>query len=276
MEHLEDFFQGISDYNLFYKSWLVEKPKAVIQILHGFCEHSRRYSNLIDHLVKENFAVFIHDHKGHGKSEGTRNHITTLNTFVEDAHILTEQILKKYPNIPLFLIGHSMGSLVAQRYAIKYQRDLQGLILSGSGTSTPKFPKILEIFAKIMVKIIPKLKGDAGIDPENISSDPESVEDYKTDPLIDYKTGTIGMGIAVINHYSEIKEEIGKIQIPVLMQRGSDDVMIIGEKELFEDLKTKDKEFIIYENAKHEIYTEIKEIKMKAFNDVTQWITSHL
>ncbi|GAH91951.1 unnamed protein product, partial [marine sediment metagenome] len=50
--------------------------------------------------------------------------------------------------------------------------------------------------------------------------------------------------------------------------------MIIGEKELFEDLKTKDKEFIIYENAKHEIYTEIKEIKMKAFNDVTQWITS--
>lgn len=276
MEYTEDYFQGLGDYNLFYKSWSVTKPKAVIQILHGFCEYSRRYTNLIDHLVKENFVVFIHDHKGHGKSEGTRNHITTLNTFANDAHILTELILKKYPNVPLFLIGHSMGSLVAQRYAIKYQKELKGLILSGSGTSPPKFPKMLEIFAKIMVKIAPKLKGDAGIDPENISSDPESVEDYKTDPLIDYKNGTVGMGIAMMNHYSEIKEEIGKIQIPVLMQRGSDDVMMIGEKELFEDLKTKDKEFIVYENAKHEIYTEIKEIREKAFNDVTKWITSHL
>ena len=276
MEYTEDYFQGLGDYNLFYKSWSVTKPKAVIQILHGFCEYSRRYTNLIDHLVKENFVVFIHDHKGHGKSEGTRNHITTLNTFANDAHILTELILKKYPNVPLFLIGHSMGSLVAQRYAIRYQKELKGLILSGSGTSPPKFPKMLEIFTKIMVKIAPKLKGDAGIDPENISSDPESVEDYKTDPLIDYKKGTVGMGIAMMNHYSEIKEEIGKIQIPVLMQRGSDDVMIIGEKELFEDLKTKDKEFIVYENAKHEIYTEIKEIREKAFNDVTKWITSHL
>jgi len=276
MNYVEDYIQGTGDYNLFYKSWTVAKPKAIIQIVHGFCEHSGRYVKLIDHLVKENFAVFIHDHKGHGKSEGTRNHITTLNTFVDDAHILTEQILKKYPNIPLFLIGHSMGSLVAQRYAIKYQKELNGLILSGSGTSPPKFPKILEMFAKFMVKIVPKLKGDAGINPENISSDPESVEDYKTDTLIDYKKGTIGMGIAMINHYSEIKEEIGKIQIPILMQKGSNDVMIIGEKELFEDLKTEDKEFIVYENAKHEVYTEIKEIREKAYNDVTKWITSRL
>jgi alpha-beta hydrolase superfamily lysophospholipase len=79
-----------------------------------------------------------------------------------------------------------------------------------------------------------------------------------------------------MNHYSEIKEEIGKIQIPVLIQKGSNDVMIIGEKELFKDLKTEDKESIIYENAKHEIYTEIEEIREKAFNDVTQWITSRL
>ncbi|MHA1202277.1 MAG: lysophospholipase [Candidatus Heimdallarchaeaceae archaeon] len=276
MEQIDDYFQGIGDYNLFYKSWAVDKPKAVVQIVHGFCEHSGRYANLIDHLIKEKFAVFIHDNKGHGKSEGTRNHIITLDTFAEDAHILTEKILKKYPNIPLFLIGHSMGSLVAQRYAIKFQKELKGLILSGSGTSPPDFPKILEIFAKIMVKIAPKLKGDAGIVPENISSDPESVEDYKTDPLIDHKNGTVGMGIAMMNHYKEIKEEIGKIQIPVLMQRGSDDVMMIGEKELFEDLKTEDKEFIVYKNAKHEVYTEIKEIREKAFNDVTKWITARL
>ncbi|MHA1346631.1 MAG: lysophospholipase [Candidatus Heimdallarchaeaceae archaeon] len=276
MVYVEDNFQGIGDYNLFYKSWLIDKPKAVIQIIHGFCEHSGRYANLIDHLVKENFAVYIHDNKGHGKSEGTRNHITTLDTFADDAHILTEQIMKKHSNIPLFLIGHSMGSLVAQRYAIKFQKELKGLILSGSGTSPPKFPKLLEIFAKIMVNIAPKLKGDAGIDPENISSDPESVEDYKMDPLIDYKNGTVGMGIAMMKHYSEIKEEIGKITIPVLLQRGSDDIMMIGEEELLEDLKTEDKEYIIYEKGRHEVYTEIKEIREKAFKDATEWINSRL
>ncbi|MBY9002113.1 MAG: alpha/beta hydrolase, partial [Candidatus Heimdallarchaeota archaeon] len=66
-------------------------------------------------------------------------------------------------------------------------------------------------------------------EPNNISSDPESVEDYTNDPLINCKQGTIGMGLAMIDHYSEIQQAISTISIPVLLQKGSEDVMIIGE-----------------------------------------------
>ena len=276
MQTKEGYFQGSKEYKLFYKSMLPDKPKAIVQILHGFCEYTRRYTRLIERLTKEGFAVFIHDHKGHGKSDGKRNHIMSLDTFAEDAYLLTKQIKDIYPDTPFFLIAHSMGSLVAQRYTIAHQDEITGLILSGSGTGTPPFPKLLEVFARIMVKIIPTLTGDAGIDPINISSDPESVKDYSNDPLINYKKGTIGMGIAMMDHYKEIKHKIGQIHIPVLLQRGKEDVMMIGESELFEDLTTKDKQLIYYDKAKHEVYQEIEEIREKVFSDLVNWINKHL
>ena len=185
-------------------------------------------------------------------------------------------IKEKFPNLPIFLLGHSMGSLVAQRYAIEHQSEIKGLILSGTGTTGPSLPKSLQIIARILNKIYPAFKVNSGLNPQSISSDPESVKDYVDDPLIMHEYAPVSVGVCFMDHYKQVKNRIGEIRIPILIQKGDHDILMLGEKELFNDLRTDDKTLIYYENSQHEIYTEIKPIRDKAFADLINWIQKHL
>ncbi|MHA1198823.1 MAG: lysophospholipase [Candidatus Heimdallarchaeaceae archaeon] len=276
MEHIETNFTGGNNLQIYYQIFNLDKPKAVVQIAHGFAEHSGRYKKLIDALVEKNIAVYINDHQGYGKSEGKRNYIKSLDHYVADLHTITKMIRVRFPKLPIFLLGHSMGSFIAHRYAIKYQSEIKGLILSGSGTHVTPIPKVLQILARIMNKILPAFQADSGIKPEQISSDPESVKDYSNDPLIGYKTATASIGVCLMDHYREIKDQIGTISIPILLQNGENDTLMFDKETLFDDLKSKDKTLEIYKNAKHEVYTEIKEIREKAYSDLIDWINEHL
>jgi len=276
MELKEDFFDGLEGHKIYYQKWIPEKPKAVVQIIHGGVEHVGRYKHLINYLTAENIAVYGNDHRGHGKSEGIRNHIKSFDDYVEDCHTLSKIIRKDHKNLPLFIVGHSMGSLVAQRYILRYQKEIKGAVLSGSGTRIPPLPFILQIMVKIFSKIWPTFKGSSGIIPEEISSDPESVEDYKNDPLIMYKFGTVAYGACFFKHYTDIKEKMPTIKIPVLIQKGEFDTMVIDLDELIEDLKNSDLTVKIYPNAKHEMYTETKEKREEAFKDFVQWLEKAL
>ncbi len=275
MQYNENHFQGLKNYKIYYQSWVPEKPKAIVQIVHGGVEHIGRYKHLVDYLTSSGIAVYGNDHRGNGKSEGRRNHIGSFDEFVEDCYQLTKIIKKEQKGKPLFLVGHSMGSLVSQRYAIKYQKELKGLVLSGSGTGVP-LPKPLELLARVMVKIWPTFMGSAGIIPEELSSDPESVEDYINDPLINYKKATASYGYAFVKHYPEIKDKIGAIKIPVLIQKGELDKLVINIDELIDDLKNTDLTVKIYPDGWHEMYTETKEKRDEAFADLEKWINSHL
>ncbi len=274
MEHKEDYFIGGKNYKLFYQSWIPVNPKAIIQIIHGGVEHVGRYKHLVAYLTSKGFAVYGNDHRGHGKSEGRRNHIKSLDEFVEDCYLLTKIIQDNHKGVLIFVIGHSMGSLVAQRFAIKYQNELKGLVLSGSGTRIPPLPAILNVFARIMAKIWPTFKGPAGIIPEEISSDPESVEDYVNDPLINYKQATAVYGLSLIDHYKDVKDKISSIKIPVLIQKGELDTMVIDLDELITDLKGTKTTVKIYKDSKHEMYTETKDKRDEAFSDLVGWLNS--
>ncbi|MFW9852453.1 MAG: alpha/beta hydrolase [Candidatus Thorarchaeota archaeon] len=275
MKYTENTFLGLKNHKIYYQSWIPEDPKAIIQIVHGGVEHVGRYRHLVDYVTSSGFAVYGNDHRGHGKSEGRRNHIKSFDEYVEDCYKLTELIKKEQKGKPIFLIGHSMGSLIGQRYAIKYQKELKGLVLSGSGTRVP-LPKPLELLARVMGVIWPTFMGPAGIIPEELSSDPDSVKDYTNDPLINYKKATTSYGLAFIKHYPEIKNKIETIKIPVLIQKGELDKLVIGIEELIEDLKNAKLTVKIYPGGWHEMYTETKEKREKAFSDLVQWMNKLL
>ncbi|MEE9411041.1 MAG: lysophospholipase [Candidatus Heimdallarchaeota archaeon] len=272
MEHQEAYFEGLDGYRISYQFWKPEQPKAVVQIFHGGLEHIGRYRHLVEYLISENIAVYGNDNRGHGKSEGRKNHIRSFDDYVEDSYSLSKIIKKELKELPLFIVGHSMGSLVAQRYILRYQKEIKGAVLSGSGTRIPPLPLILRIMVKIFSKIWPTFKGSSGIIPEELSSDPESVEDYKTDPLIQYKFGTAAYGSCFIKHYPEIKETMHTIKIPVLIQKGELDTTVIGLDELIKDLKNSDLTVKLYPKAMHEMYTETKEKREEAFKDFVQWL----
>lgn len=276
MEYKENFFDGLEGYKIYYQQWIPEKAKAVVQIVHGAVEHVGRYKHLIKYLNSANIAVYGNDHRGHGKSEGIRNHIKSFDDYVEDCFTLSQIIKKNHKDLPLFVVGHSMGSLITQRYIIKYQDEVKGAVLSGSGSRLPPLPVYLRIIMKLFSKTWPTFKGPSGIIPEELSSDPESVEDYRTDPLINYKTATVAYGACFLNHYEEIKEKISSIRIPILIQKGELDSIVIDLDELIDDLNKADLTVKIYHNGKHEMYTETKVQREKAFKDFVEWLEKYL
>ena len=276
MEYKDDYFDGLEDHKIYYQKWVPEKAKAVVQICHGGVEHVGRYKHLVKYLTENNFAVYGNDHRGHGKSEGIRNHIKSFDDYVEDCYNLTKIIKKNHTDMPLFFVGHSMGSLVAQRYGLKYQKDIKGLILSGSGTKLPPLPKISQLLMKFIPKLWPTFKGPSGIKPEELSTDPESVENYRTDPMINCKTATAAYGFCFITHYPEIKDKMHTLKIPVLIQKGELDTMVIGLAELIEDLKNADLTIKYYPESLHEVYTETKEKRDSAFKDFVEWLSKNL
>ena len=114
-------------------------PRAIVQISHGMIEYVERYEPFAQYLTEQGFLVAGHDHVGHGQSVagpeqwghfGVRDAGATL---VEDVHALTVQLREQYPGVPLFLLGHSMGSFVARRYMMTYGAELSGALVIGTG-----------------------------------------------------------------------------------------------------------------------------------------------
>ena len=121
MRKIEDKFEGVKGISIFYQAWIPESPKAVVQIVHGFAEHSGRYMNVVNELLPLNYAIYADDHRGHGRSEGKINYVDSFDDYVEDERILHEYIRDNHPNLPIFMIGHSMGSLIAVCFTKKYE-----------------------------------------------------------------------------------------------------------------------------------------------------------
>ena len=131
------------------------EAKAVLQMCHGMAEHKERYIGLMEYLAQRGYACIMHDHRGHGKSicfaedlgffgrNGAKN-------IVDDVHQLTMEIRRDYPNLPVFLYGHSMGSLIVRVYRSIYEKDIDGLVVCGSPGRSPKAKSLAKILHAFM------------------------------------------------------------------------------------------------------------------------------
>ena len=113
------------------------KPKGIVQIIHGFGEHSRRYLHMIVKFLDAGYIVAADDHVGHGKTALENDTWGDWgdkgpHTMMEDEHTLKELVCKKYPDLPYFLFGHSMGSFITRDYISKYGDGLSGAVICGT------------------------------------------------------------------------------------------------------------------------------------------------
>lgn len=143
-------------------SWLPEnKPLAVIQIVHGMQEHARRYDHFARWLNSKKIAVYANDHIGHGLSAKTPEDLSHFpqkddwQRSVNILHILAEKIQKDHPGIPVFILGHSMGSVLVQTYMMQYGQEANGFILSG----VIRQPLVMANLGILLVKTLSALFG---------------------------------------------------------------------------------------------------------------------
>ena len=158
MENKTGQIIGTKNCKLYYQTWQPDQPaKAVVAIVHGVGEHSDRYQNLVTALIDAGFAASASDHRGHGRSDGPRGHINSWDDFRQDTKIFIEQTRKDFPGLPVFIYGHSMGSLISLDYIQHYPNGLKGAIISGTATQpTSAAPSYQVMIAKLLSNVAPK------------------------------------------------------------------------------------------------------------------------
>jgi len=260
MQHKEGSFQGLKNFKIYYQSWLPEKkPKAVLLIAHGYAEHSGRYMNVVNYFVPKDYAVYALDHRGHGRSDGERVKVDDFHDYIVDLKTFFDIVRKENPDKKIFLIGHSMGSIIALRYTLEYQKELAGLITSGSGLARPGEAPM------------PPRKPGAVLDASMISRDPAVIKAYDNDPLV-YRgpiPGNFGMGSSIAGLYDQAPE----IKLPVLIMAGDGGRDGARSRVLLERIGSKDKTGKFYTGLLHEIFNEPEHLVV--LGDLEAWLKKH-
>ena len=277
MKHIEGEFRGVKGFKIYYQAWLPESPIAIIQLVHGGFEHSGRYQNVVDELIPFNYAIYADDHRGHGRSEGLRNYVDSFDQYIEDEKLLYDLIKELHPNLPIFMLGHSLGSFIAIYFTKKYEHFLDGLILSGTGIEPGKETSgFLKLIAKAFSKIAPKMKFNPRIDTKFLSHELDVVKNYENDPLVNAKKITARLSYEMLNNFKNLKSFIGNFKINLLVQCGSEDKLIKGSENLENLFKMPDKTIKIYEGLYHEVYNEVEESRIKVLKDLSNWLNNHV
>ena len=186
--------------NLAVQDWHLpedQRPRAMIVLVHGLGEHAGRYDHVAKRLVAWGFAVRGYDQYGHGESGGTRGALPKVNRFFDDlADIVDSARSRGGPGVPLVLLGHSMGGLVAAGFAARGVMPIDGLVLSSPALAT-RMSGFQKVLLNIVPRIAPNFTVNNGLEVEYISHDPAVVEAYRNDPLVhDRVSGRLGRFIA--------------------------------------------------------------------------------
>jgi len=277
MEHKEGKFVGFKGLKLYYQCWLPDKkPKAVLLVAHGLAEHSGRYKNVVDYFVPRGYAVYALDHRGHGKSEGTRSYVDKFNDYLIDLKAFFEMVRKDNKNTKIFLFGHSLGGTIATAYAVEHQDGLAGLMVSGSTlVPAPGVSPVLLAMAGLVSALAPKM-GVTLLDASTISRDQSVVDAYVNDPLVFRGKIPARTGAELARMWKQMPDQMPKIKLPILIMHGLADQLSDprGSKLLFERVGSKDKTLKIYDNCYHEICNEPEHEQVLA--DMENWMTKHL
>jgi acylglycerol lipase len=276
MQQKEGNFKGIGNFNLYWRCWLPDgKPRAIILVAHGLGEHISRYDNLINNLVPKGFAVYGLDHEGHGKSEGQRIYVDRFQVYLDDLKTFYDMVLKENPGLKIFLLGHSMGGLIATAYTIQHQQELAGLIVSAPLLKAGDSVSGGTIMAARVLSALAPRMGVQALDSTYLSRDKAVVEAYDKDPLVFRGKITARLGSEMFSTMAKVEPQMQTITLPLLIMQGSDDKLVSheGSKTLYEKAGSKDKTLKMYDGFYHEIFNEQE--RAMVFADLDAWLDSH-
>lgn len=271
--------------------------KAILQICHGMVEHIERYHEFAEFMAEHGVCVVGHDHLGHGKSVVNSDKLGYFgepdgNDYViADIYKLRVQIIEKYPDVPYFMLGHSMGSFLLRQYLGIYGKGLSGAIIMGTGEQ----PNLILAAGKMVCKVIAAVKGwnyrskfvnslavgayEKKMGSAWLSRNPENVKKYGEDPLCGF--------IFTVNAYYHMfsgmekmnqqeKEEKTLKSLPMFFVAGKEDPVGNygkGVETVYGRYKAagyQDVEIKLYEEDRHEILNEVD--REVVFKDILAWL----
>ncbi len=260
---------------LFTRRYTHAEPAAEIVLAHGFGEHSGRYKALVGHLTAQHYAITVYDHRGHGKSEGLEGHVDRFSDYVEDLDLFISLARSQSQSRRLFVIGHSMGGLIALSYAAAHMERVDGMVISAPllGVAAP-IPPVKLMIGRMAARWMPRLRLHNGLDPSHLSRSPEIAPAYTADPLVNFRVSARWFAEAT-KAMSEVMEAAPRIRLPMLILQGGEDRIASAATtgQFVIRLGSSDKEFGLYPALYHELFNEPE--RNEIYDRVSRWLQSH-
>ncbi len=277
MTHQEMNWKSRDGLDMFAQVWepVVVQPKAVACLVHGLGEHSSRYAHVAEAFGKDGFILLSYDLRGHGRSGGARGHISSIEDFMQDIDVMLEQARSRYPGLPLFLYGHSLGGIQVLHYGLLRKPNVKGVIATSSGLRTALENQPAKIMAaKVLGALVPKATLPSGLDSTGISRNQAVVEAYQNDPLVHDKI-SLGFGKIMLGVTRWTLEHAGEFPLPLLLLHGKADRIAFstGSMEFAEPLKEKCT-LVLWEGGYHELHNEAEQAEV--FRTMTLWMDARL
>lgn len=274
LRRIETYFETPNGLRLFERAWCPPHPRRLIVIVHGIVEHSGRYENLGACLAQQGAAVYSYDQRGHGKSNGPRAHVDSFDELVDDLHAFLQHVQEKHPGLPTHLIGVSMGGLVIATLLETRDVLVTSAVLAGASLQVgPTFSPLRIAVGKWARRFLPRMMIALGNDTRDVSSDPEEVQIFEQDPLVQTRI-TTSLGVEVISAMQRLGKRGHPVSIPVLLLHGEEDryCPVAGSQRYYQGLMNTQSKLQVYPQMRHALYHEKNSEEI--FRETHEWIAA--
>jgi alpha-beta hydrolase superfamily lysophospholipase len=241
-------------------------------LVHGYAEHSARYEELASWFAGRGVAFYGYDQRGHGGSGGVRCHVESFSEFLDDLEDQLAFVRRQHPELPLTLLGHSMGGLISLAYLVERRPTLSSAVVSGPALAAGQNVSRTRAFtARVLRRVVPRLVLGSGLDASGLSRDPEVVRRYVEDPLV-VRTMTASLGAEMLDAAQRTQDSGAEVKVPLLLVHGEEDPLcpVAGSQTFAAAVSTPGSAFRSYPGLLHEIFNEPE--RESIYEDVWRWL----
>jgi len=271
----EESLDGAGGLKIFTRSWKPEgRARGVVVLSHGFNSHSGYYLWVAEQLSADGLAVYALDYRGRGKSDGERYYIDKFSEYQGDLDLTVKLARSREPGLPIFILGHSAGGVIACNYVLDNQADIAGLICESFAYKVPA-----PDFALSVLKGLSHLAPHAHVlklKKEDFSRDPKVTRALLDDPLLADEVQPTKTVAEMVRADERLKRDFGQFTLPLLIIHGTKDTVTRpeGSQEFYANAGSKDKTLKLYEGYFHDPLSDIGKEAVMA--DIRSWIGAHL
>ena len=267
----ESSFEGVGGLKIATRSWKPEgSARAVMILVHGLNAHSGYMVWPGEQFSANEFATYALDHRGRGKSEGERFYVEQLSDYLDDLHTLVGIARSENPGLPVYMLGHSAGGVIATSYVYEHQDEIAGLICHSFAFDVG-LPHLVQLALEGIGKLLPHVHVFS-LNNADFSRDPAHVERMNSDPLIHKESQPAETARVLLLASDALKEHMPNFKVPVFIIHGTADKATrpAGSQYFYDHTGSTDKTLKLYEGHYHDLLADLdKEIVM---NDILAWL----
>src|SRR5688572_1963999 len=275
VSYKEETMDGVGGLRIFARSWRPEgQPRAVILLVHGFNSHSGYYLWAAEQLLELGLAVYALDLRGRGKSDGERYYVEKFSEYQSDVDMLATLARSREPDLPVFMLGHSAGGVIACNYVLDHQADFAGLVCESFAYQVPA-----PDFALAVLKGLSHLAPHAHVlrlPKKEFSRDPKVTQALIDDPLLANEVQPTKTVAEMVRADERLKRDFPQFNLPLLIIHGTKDTVTRpeGSQEFYDRASSADKTLKLYEGFFHDPLNDIGKETVMA--DIRAWIEKRL